>query len=162
MNKTRVIFPRWLTAEAFAPYGQVISPIAHDKPYGGEDARLVLDQGIPRFYLMRLQQRGNHFYRMTRHVQCTQCLGSLADRDWVLAVAPPDNASLTLNPEAIEAFRIPGDRFVKLHVGTWHAGPYFSHESVDFYNLELTDTNVTDHYTIDLQARFGIEIELKI
>ena len=30
--------------------------------------------------------------------------------------------------------------------GLWHAGPFFDGvEKMDFYNLELSDTNVTDH-----------------
>jgi hypothetical protein len=39
---------------------------------------------------------------------------------------------------------IPGDRIVKLHVGTWHAGPHFTHEEAMFLNLENTDTNSRD------------------
>jgi len=31
--------------------------------------------------------------------------------------------------------------------GTWHAGPYFTEQRRDFYNLELTDTNTAD-YTV--------------
>ena len=45
-------------------------------------------------------------------------------------------------------FRIPHGVFVKLHQGTWHAGPLFDEaEYMDFYNLELADTNVADHNT---------------
>ena len=59
---------------------------------------------------------------LTRHVQCTQCLGSLALKDWLIAVAPPtDNFSPVL--EEITAFQIPGNCFIKLDVGTWHADP---------------------------------------
>lgn len=44
--------------------------------------------------------------------------------------------------------RIPPGKFIKLHEGTWHAGPLFEGEnSVAFYNLELADTNVEDHNT---------------
>lgn len=32
--------------------------------------------------------------------------------------------------------------------GLWHAGPFFDGvDGMDFYNLELSDTNVTDHNT---------------
>jgi len=38
--------------------------------------------------------------------------------------------------------------FVKLHQATWHAGPFFSDgQHMDFYNLELADTNVVDHHS---------------
>jgi ureidoglycolate hydrolase len=74
----------------------------------------------------------------------------------MLGVAPPDPARAEPDPAAIRAFRIPGDRAVKLHVGTWHAGPYFAAETADFYNLELADTNVVDHETCDLARSFGL------
>lgn len=46
------------------------------------------------------------------------------------------------------ACRIPPGVFIKLHQATWHAGPYFvDSQHMDFYNLELSDTNVTDHNT---------------
>jgi hypothetical protein len=46
--------------------------------------------------------------------------------------------------------RIPPGKFIKLHEGTWHAGPLFEGEdSMAFYNLELADTNVVDHNTHD-------------
>ena len=34
---------------------------------------------------------------------------------------------------------------VKLHPGTWHAGPYFSNSTGLFFNLELRMTNKNDH-----------------
>ena len=46
--------------------------------------------------------------------------------------------------EEIRVFRFSGPKFVKLHRGTWHAGPLFSGSSImDFYNLELSNTNVS-------------------
>ena len=64
--------------------------------------------------------------------------------------------------EDLTAFRIPSDCFVKLHAGTWHAGPLFSQpEHVSFYNLELSDTNVTDHNTHRYLQDDGIEYELQ-
>jgi hypothetical protein len=54
---------------------------------------------------------------------------------------------------------VPGDRFIKLHKGTWHAGPYFSPATALFYNLELADTNLVDHETCDLTDIWGLEFE---
>ncbi|MBD2056170.1 ureidoglycolate lyase [Oculatella sp. FACHB-28] len=148
-----------ITAESFQAYGQVIFASEDGKPCDQEDARLSLDQGMPRFYIMRLQQKGRRFSQITRHVRCTQCLGSLEGKDWLIVVAPPSEAAEpSLNDLA--AFRIPSNCFIKLEVGTWHAGPYFDHEWVDFYNLELSDTNVTDHQTCNLQNRFGLVFEI--
>jgi hypothetical protein len=77
-----------------------------------------------------------------------------------MAVAPP--AAAELPPlEAITAFQIPGDCFIKLAVGTWHAGPYFEQDSLDFYNLELSDTNLVDHQTCNLQTSYGVTFEIQ-
>jgi len=149
-----------ITPADFQPYGQVIYSSHDGKTYGAEDAQLVLDQGIPRFYIMRTQQRGLKFHVITRHNLCTQCLGSLGNKSWLLAVAPPGEES-ELDLKQIQAFTISGDCFIKLHVGTWHAGPYFQdYDFVDFYNLELADTNVIDHQTCNLLTKFNLEIEL--
>ena len=48
----------------------------------------------------------------------------------------------------------------KLEVATWHAGPYFEHEFVDFYNLELSDTNVVDHFTHNFLNSHQLEFEI--
>jgi len=157
----RELVAQWVTAEAFQPYGQVITASEDGKLYDETDAQLSLEQGIPRFYIMRLWHQQRQFARITRHVRCTQCLGSLECRDWFIAVAP---ASTTATPDlgAIAAFRIPGNCFIKLHVGTWHAGPFFDQDYVDFYNLELSDTNITDHETYNLKELAGIEFVIAI
>lgn len=150
---------KWVTAENFRPYGQLISASIDGNTYDPEDAQLSLQNGTPRFYIMRLQGRGRKFHNITRHVQCTQCLGSLAGKDWLIAVAPPNTAEEPVL-ENIAAFRIPGNCFIKLEVGTWHAGPYFEHEFVDFYNLELTDTNTVDHFTHNFLKSHQLEFEI--
>lgn len=152
-----------ITAAAFAPYGQLITPVSDEQSYGPADAQLVLTPGIPRFYLMRLTQRGRQFHTITRHVRCTQCLGSLAGKSWLLAVAPPSNPDAPDRPDRaqLQAFQIPGTCFVKLAIGTWHAGPFFDHPYVDFYNLELSDTNEVDHFSYDFQQAEGIQFTLE-
>jgi ureidoglycolate hydrolase len=152
----------WITSENFRPYGQVIFASEDSKSYDSEDAQLNLQNGTPRFYIMRLNKRGRKFHKITRHVQCTQCLGSLEGKDWLIAVAPPNNESDCPALEDIKAFRIPGNCFIKLEMGTWHAGPYFESDFIDFYNLELSDTNIVDHFTHDFLKMQQIEFEIKI
>lgn len=147
------------TLESFAPFGQVIVPSADGTPFSTSDAQLQLDRGIPRFYIMTLERKGTRFRTITRHQRCTQCLGALEGKDWFIAVAPP-NAANRPDPSKICAFHIPGNCFIKLDVGTWHAGPYFRHPTVNFYNLELSDTNITDHQTCSLAQDFGLEFEI--
>ncbi|MFS8893633.1 hypothetical protein NW833_05315 [Synechococcus sp. O70.1] len=119
---------------------------------------MVLNQGQPRFYLMRLLRPGLKFSQITRHTRCTPCLGSLHGKEWFIAVAPPADE---LQVDGIQAFRVAGDCFIKLELGTWHAGPYFDGEEfIDFYNLELADTNITNHETIDLLQTHNLEFQI--
>lgn len=145
------------TADNFKPFGQLISATDDGKKFDGEDAQLVLDRGTPRFYIMRLPRRGLTFDRITYHADVTQCLGSLTPEPWYLTVAQP-SGSVQRPPDVqdLHAFRIPHGAFVKLKMGTWHAGPLFDNaDSMSFYNLELADTNVVDHNThrYDLENR---------
>ncbi|MFQ4135613.1 ureidoglycolate lyase [Nodosilinea sp. PGN35] len=150
-----------ITSATFAPFGQVIFPSADGAIFGPSDAQLRLDGGIPRFYLMTLESRGTRFRTITRHQRCTQCLGALGGKDWLMAVAPA-SAAARPDPSKICAFHIPGSCFIKLEVGTWHAGPYFCHPTVSFYNLELSDTNLTDHQSCSLAQDFGLEFEIAV
>ena len=52
------------------------------------------------------------------------------------------------------------DLALMLARGTWHAGPLFDAPQADFFNLELADTNVVDHQSCDLRARFGLLLRL--
>ncbi|MBE9186049.1 ureidoglycolate lyase [Microcoleus sp. LEGE 07076] len=150
---------QWVTSDDFRSYGQVVSASFDGKSFDAEDAVLNLQNGFPRFYIMRLSNQGRKFGKITRHVQCTQCLGSLEGKDWLIAVAPPGEADKP-SLEDIVAFRIPGNCFIKLEVGTWHAGPYFDANYIDFYNLELSDTNVVDHFSYDFVKNHKLEFEI--
>lgn len=138
-----------LTPETFAPFGEVGGPLA-DGGHGAGDVALDLSAGTPRFYIMRLSGCGLAFEAMARHDRVTQCLGAADGRPWLIAVAPAAITQPSLCD--IRAFRIPPDRFIKLGHGTWHAGPYFSENQRDFYNLELTDTNTADYTTFRLDS----------
>lgn len=52
-------------------------------------------------------------------------------------------------------------QIIKLHIGTWHAGPLFAHAPfIDFVNLELADTNQTDHHTHFFKKQDGIVFDI--
>ena len=150
---------RKITSQNFQPFGQVIWASKDGDKYDKNNAQLILENGVPRFYIMRLKNKGKKFTKITRHVECTQCLGSLEGKEWLMAVAPP---SVEEQPklENLAAFKIPGNCFIKLEMGTWHAGPYFYQDSVDFYNLELSDTNDNDHFTYDFAKSYNLEFEI--
>lgn len=160
----RILEVNELTREAFAPYGEVIAALptggqgshnAYDPEHSDREAHLVLGNGVPRLWIMRLPHVGLGFSRIARHRKVTQCLGALGGREWLLGVAPPGDFADDARPrlDDIVAFRIPGDRLVKLHVGTWHAGPHFVYDECLFFNLENLDTNHRDFHAVPL----GIE-----
>ena len=163
MPDIRDLTARDLTPEAFAPFGAVIAAKQDGAPFGPEDGGLYLNGGTPRFYTMRLPNRGLTISRITRHRNVTQVLASAGGAPWLLAVAPPpteDAADAEPALEAIQAFHIPGDVAVMLLRGAWHAGPLFEAAEASFFNLELSDTNVTDHWNCDLAGRYGVALRV--
>lgn len=155
-----------ITPEAFAPFGQVISAEEDGVEFGPDDAQLDLSQGTPRFYVMRLRDKAMQFDRITYHAKVTQCLGALGDAPWYMAVAAP-TMDVDRRPAEgdIRVFEIPPGKFVKMHAGTWHAGPLWDSANtgpkyIDFYNLELADTNVVDHNTHDYAETEGFVFQV--
>lgn len=57
--------------------------------------------------------------------------------------------------------QVPFGTFIKMNPGTWHAGPLFDTAAyMDFYNLELADTNQADHnnFYFDGELQAAIQI----
>ena len=157
-----------LTDEAFAPYGDIIKPrisreqfdraYSYDPSKENTHVKLVMTNGEPTLRIMHQRLRGLTFSKMARHRRVSQCLGSLQGKEWFMAVAAPTNNDSQPRLEDIAAFLIPGDRIIKLHVGTWHAGPHFRHEECLFLNLENEDTNTRDFQEMTLPQVCQIEI----
>src|SRR4051812_48868084 len=98
---------RPLTAEAFAPYGQIVSARQTGGQAGSDhsnhaadptEAQLLLTNGTPRLWIMRLSNIGVRFKRIARHRKVTQCLGSLGGKSWLVGVAPPSDLADTGRP----------------------------------------------------------------
>jgi ureidoglycolate lyase len=156
---------RSITREAFAPFGDLIAPLTDGVPFGPDDAKLDLAGGIPRLYIMRLLRRGLVVRQITRHRQVTQCLAAMGGKSWLMAVAPPKELDRpTAEPALadIVGFIVPGTVAVKLHRGTWHAGPFFEDDEISFLNLELSDTNEVDHQSSNLLERFGCALRFAV
>lgn len=150
-----------VSREAFLPFGELIEACADGVPFGPQDAQLDLGAGVPRFYIMRLPRRGLVFRQITRHRLVTQCLASVGGKSWFIAVAPPRRLDEPLAEPALDeicGFQVPGNVAVKLHKGTWHAGPFFNDDEMAFFNLELSNTNEVDHHTSYLDRRFGFPL----
>ncbi|KAI3721356.1 hypothetical protein L2E82_32365 [Cichorium intybus] len=155
------------TPETFKEFGQVIQASPDGDEFGPHDAQLDLSQGTPRFYIMNLQARPLKFSTITHHAKVTQCLGLIGGGVWYLGVAKSSivdeekganvlqshSGHFFVPPavDGVQVFKITGPKFLKLNRGTWHAGPLFKPDTMDFYNLELSNTNVVDHTTHDFK-----------
>lgn len=147
-----------LKDDLFAPYGDIIKPrlsgeqfdraYSYDPSKEHTHVKLVMTNGEPTLRIMHQRLRGLVFSKMARHRRVSQCLGSLQGKEWYMAFAAPTNDDARPRLEDIAAFRIPGDQIIKLHVGTWHAGPHFKHQECLFLNLENEDTNTKDFQEI--------------
>ena len=156
-----------LQADAFAPYGDIVRPRVaggqfDDNPYdpelGADEARLTLANGVPRLWLMQLDGPRLSFGNLARHRRVSQCLGAMHGADWFIAVTPPGDPRDGATPDLarLATFRIRGDCVIKLHIGTWHAGPLFAHKECLFFNLENLDTNKRDFEAVDLPRKYEI------
>lgn len=152
-----------LTLESFRPYGELIT--AQDQgTYNGRPSDrsggvvLNLENGTPFFWGMRLKKTGQNVDKIFRHLECNQCIGSIK-KDWFIVVAPPTEVERP-EIEKLTAFRIPGNCFIKIGMGVWHAGPFFNYDFVDFYNLELADTGDRDHFTHNFIEKDCLTIEI--
>lgn len=149
----------------------ILKAVINNQINGGPRLRkgLVIEMSMHfyRFYIMHLEDRALEFSTITHHASVTQCLGSVGGHDWYLGVAKPsivdpNETKGTTGAEVeshcghfyvspsindVQAFKISGSKFLKLNRGTWHAGPLFLDKSMDFYNLELSNTNVSIYYS---------------
>ena len=130
----------------FAACGTLLLPQDDPARFGSDDAELhFASDGQPRFYLMRLRRRPPLVAAMTCHHRVSQCLGSADAQPWWLAVAAQEAGDTGLNSGSVLLLKMHPGEGIKLHPGTWHAGPYVTKPSALFYNLELRTTNDDDH-----------------
>ena len=129
----------------FERFGTAILPVDDMTPAGPAEASLLFDGENLRYYLMRLQSRLPVVGSMTRHLRATQCLGSADAQPWWLAVAVPTRSADELDHRTVQLVKVEAGEALKLHQGTWHAGPFFQTPTALFFNLELSGTNQNDH-----------------
>lgn len=154
--------PELVTSEKFREFGEVIYPCDNRRPFSEElDLNLDIKRGDPRLYIMQLLFHGLSFKKISRHINCSQCLGSMDSKNWYLAVCPPNDESEIPDLDKLKLFEIPQNCIIKIEAGTWHEGPYFTHQSVNFLNLEHQDTILNDYYTCNLDETYFLDIENK-
>ena len=143
----RRVTPKPLTAEAFAPYGEVISVREGVQQYPinyGATTRFnalaridaTKDGGAPIISIFRSTPLPTLVLKiMERHPVGSQAYMPLNGRPWLVAVAPAGE----LDPARIEVFLASGDQGVNYAAGTWH-----------HYSLALDE--VSDFLVVDRQG----------
>ena len=121
---------RPLTAEGFAPFGQIVGGVPGTPPAFAapqlESWRLDFDvDGPVELMLIRYaHRRPFEFTALERHLNVTQTFVPLGGAPSIMVVAPPtdpDDREGAPDPAAVRAFHVPGDRGLMLWRGTWHA-----------------------------------------
>ena len=142
----------------FTRFGTAILPVDDMTPHSSCDAELKFNGDNLRYYVMRLRRRAAVLGSMTRHIQATQCLGSADAQPWWLAVATAKLQSEQLDHSTVQLVKVEPGEAVKLHQGTWHAGPFFLATTALFFNLELSDTNLVDHNSQPLNQKLKLQL----
>jgi ureidoglycolate lyase len=128
-SKSYVVKAEPLTAEAFAPFGQLVKE---------GDMVMELRDG-EEFHLNvlhydRAELRCDH---LNRHHKATQALVALAGKPTLLVVAPKEyDFSTEDHLPHVRAFICDGSAGVNLALGTWHWGPYPILDYVDLVNVQ--------------------------
>ena len=117
-----------LTADAFAPYGQLIAPSAEPPSFEASHLEawqmdFAVDGEIELMYVRYIHQK-ICWTTMERHFNITQSFMALGGAASVMVVADPTDAndrSVLPRPEVVRAFLVDGAQGVILWKGTWHA-----------------------------------------
>lgn len=138
--------------------GTALREVDDMTPPGEQDAELRFGSGQLRYYVMRLARRSLNVSAMTRHLNATQCLSSAEGQPFWMLLAPPELQGPVLDASCAWLLRVDAGEGIKLHLGTWHAGPLFKAPSASFFNLELMDTNQRDHETLALSEALTVAL----
>jgi ureidoglycolate lyase len=118
-----------LTAEAFAPFGQVVKE--------GEMVMELRDGEMFHLNVLHYDRGDLRCDHLNRHHKATQMLVALAGKPSLLVVAPKEHDfSTTDHLEHVRAFICDGTAGVNLALGTWHWGPYPIHDAIDLVNVQ--------------------------
>ena len=150
--RSHVIRAEPLTAEAFAPFGQVVKEGDMVMELRGEE---VFHLNV--LHYDRAELRCDH---LNRHHRATQALVALAGKPTLLVVAPKEFDFATADDlSSVRAFICDGTAGVNLALGTWHWGPYPILDYVDLVNVQGKNFS-TDNEVAHLERDLGVVVEV--
>lgn len=137
------------TAEAFAPYGRLLSPsAARDTGREGYDIWIqpFAAESRPRLQIVRYHARPFMVATIERHLHVTEARQPLGGPPAIIVVA--ESSDTPPAPETLRAFRLDGQG-VMFHRGTWHAIDAYpesgSHADFLFLSEEATVNELFDN-----------------
>lgn len=154
MPETFTVQAEPLTAEAFAPFGQVIAT---------GDMVMELRDG-EQFHLNVLSYDRHPLVcdHLNRHHRSTQALVALAGRPTLVVVAPPElDFSTPDHLSAVRAFVCDGTAGINIALSTWHWGPYPLMDHVDLVNVQGAGF-ANDNEVAYLERDLGTVINLQL
>ena len=135
-----------LTADTFAPFGQVIDR--------GDMVMELRDGETFHLNVLSYDHQPLECDHLNRHHRATQALVALAGRPTLVVVAPSHlDLSTREHLGSVRAFVCDGTAGINLALGTWHWGPYPLMDHVDLVNVQgagFADDNEVAHLTRDL------------
>ena len=138
-----------LTAEAFAPFGQILCTEPDEAIIGLRDREKWL------LNILSYVHRPLVVDHLNAHHKATQALIPLG-KPALLVVAPPGTVFASVADLAhLRAFVLDGSAGVNLGFGTWHWGPYPVLDHVHLVNLQgrgFADDNEVAHLARDLDS----------
>jgi ureidoglycolate hydrolase len=137
-----------LTADAFAPFGQVIDR--------GDMVMELRDGEEFALNVLSYDHRPLVCDHLNRHHRATQALVALAGRPTLVVVAPPECDFADADDlRSIRAFVCDGTAGINIALATWHWGPYPLMDRVDLVNVQgkgFTDDNEVAYLERDLDV----------
>lgn len=152
-----------LTAEAFAPYGWLLT--AGDKPDfetpGLKNWRLPFHSDMPlRLQVMRYSVQEKQLSLFERHTQVTEARSPIGDAAAILVVAGDPSRDVTPDAGSVRAFYLDGTTGIIFRKGVWHGLDCYPAHSAHVDYLFLSDTATEDEIEESIVPRQGVRTEL--
>ncbi|MEO9599391.1 ureidoglycolate lyase [Parasphingorhabdus sp.] len=149
------------SAEALAPFGQIIGSASGVKPVAVDFYKGAVAMSYPVKFecehpvevsLANLDRRPGEVRYMERHFQHTQAFIPLGGKPFVAVMAPPNDGELP-DLSSVQAFLFDGSAGFQLHLGTWHEFPFALESQTEMIVLLSSQTGY------DLKAKDAVTEE---
>ena len=162
----RVLKVQKLTAENFAPYGQVVEyktlqPAAVEKEYTfwNNLAQLSIEGKVD-FCILEVVKRERTFSKIERHIRTEEAFFAL-DGDNIILTAQPTPGEKFPDPETVAAFYLEQGKGVIFKQGAWHWLPFPLKEKNTLLILCRQGTSDGDLEIVDMQDQ-GVTFEIDL